>query len=285
MTRWLPIIGGILALGVVIVAFFGQRREAAEAERMTASLLEAAAGSPTELVDLDAVSALPTPVGRYLRHVLTDGQGRIRTARLEQEGTLRTDVESESWSPFTARHLAVPPARGFFWDARVDMPLGTHVRVLDGYHAGSGSGRVSVMSAFEVASEAGGPELNAGALHRYLAEAVWYPTALLPGSGLEWSPVDENTARATLTDGGTTVSLEFRFNDGGEVTGVYSEGRYRRDGDRYERIPWEGRFRDYQTRDGMRVPLHGEVGWYDEDGGLQVVWRGRITNFTYELSR
>ena len=80
-------------------------------------------------------------------------------------------------------------------------------------------GRVSLFSAFTLSSSANIPELNSGALHRYLAEAVWYPTALLPQAGVQWSPIDEHSALATLTDNGETVSLEFRFNDAGEVTG------------------------------------------------------------------
>lgn len=49
--------------------------------------------------------------------------------------------------------------------------------------------------------------LSRGALQRYLAEAVWFPTALLPREGLKWTAVDDSTALATLTDSGITVSL------------------------------------------------------------------------------
>jgi len=59
------------------------------------------------------------------------------------------------------------------------LPLATHVRVLDSYAAGVGSGQVSLLSAVAIASEAGIPVLSSGALHRFLAEEVWFPTALL----------------------------------------------------------------------------------------------------------
>src|SRR5688572_7450692 len=42
-----------------------------------------------------------------------------------------------------------------------------------------GSGHVGLLSAFAVSAAAATPEMNSGSLHRYLAEAVWYPTALL----------------------------------------------------------------------------------------------------------
>jgi hypothetical protein len=76
--------------------------------------------------------------------------------------------------------------------------------------------------------------------------------------------------------------LEFRFNEIGEVMGVYSPGRFADFGDGYKLLPWEGHFRDYRLWAGMRVPLHGEVGWYD-DGKLHLVWKGDVMEVQYEL--
>jgi hypothetical protein len=72
------------------------------------------------------------------------------------------------------------------------------------------------MSALTVSAAAGGIEMNSGSLHRYLAEAVWYPSALLPGPRQQWTPVDATRALATLTNDRTSVSLEFRFAESGD---------------------------------------------------------------------
>jgi hypothetical protein len=80
------------------------------------------------------------------------------------------------------------------WNARVVVARLLHVRVLDSLIEGRGAGHVSFLSAFIVSADAGTPEMNSGSLHRYLAEAVWYPSALLPSRKLRW------------TDGGVTVS-------------------------------------------------------------------------------
>jgi hypothetical protein len=117
--------------------------------------------------------------------------------------------------------------------------------------------------------------MNAGALHRFLAEAVWYPWALVPGDALRWAPLDERRAQATLTCGATTVTLEFRFAGSGEVTGIYSPGRWGRFGGHYEKVPWEGHFSDYIRCGGVLRPRQGEVGWY-RAGELQIVWRGTV---------
>lgn len=282
MGKWFLIAGGITVVSGAIAVLIGHVRETSRLRHSRATLLQKTSPFVEASVDFDLLGELPRPVERYFRYALTEGQTLVEKATIHQSGTLRTSSKTENWSLFTARHLAVPPAPGFVWDARVDMPLATHVRVLDSYSDGVGSGRVSLLSAIPVASEAGTPELNSSALHRYLAEAVWYPTALLPQAGVEWTPIDHDAALATLTDHDTTVSLEFRFNEVGEVAGIYSPGRFGRFDGEYTRAPWEGHFRDYEVREGMRIPLYGEVGWYD-DGTLQLVWKGNITNVQYEV--
>ena len=138
------------------------------------------------------------------------------------------------------------------------------------------------MGFIPLGADSGTAELNSGALHRFLAEAVWYPTALLPGPSLVWSPIDSTKSLATMTVSGTTVSLEFRFNPSDEVSGIYSPGRWGRFHGKYQQVPWEGHFQDYHRQDGMLVPSRGEVGWYS-GGSWQSVWKGRILESTFEF--
>jgi hypothetical protein len=275
MGKWFWFSSGAACAGALVAAWFGHSRESAKAANLAAALGQQASRSAAETVDFASLSALPAPVARYFRHVLKDGQKIIRRVEMRQTGVLRTSTTSKIWSPFKASQLVVPPARGFLWNARVHMPLATHVRVVDSYLDGAGAGRVSLLSAFALAAETAVPELNSGALHRYLAEAVWYPTALLPQSGVAWSAVDDRTALATLADKETKVSLEFRFNEALEVAGIFSPGRYSRWQGGYRQLPWEGHFADYHVSAGMLVPRRGEVGWY-QSGSLQLVWQGTL---------
>jgi hypothetical protein len=239
---------------------------------------------PTEGTSDIASTALPAPVDRYFRHVLAE-QGRpIHRVQMAQAGALRTDLRGERWLRFEAQQIVQPAQRSFCWDAVVCvMPL-LRLRVRDAYREGIGSGQVRLWSAITLASARDTPELNAAALHRYLAEAVWYPTALLPAAGVQWSSIDEHRALATLSDGGNTVSLEFRFNEANEVSAVYAPGRWRRVGGSYVQTPWQGHFRDYRLCQGVLVPGAGEVGWYT-DGKLQIVWKGQIGSLAFEFAR
>ena len=204
----------------------------------------------------------------------------VRSARFLQEGVLRASVRSERWLPFTARHTVQPLDVAFDWDARVRIAPLLHVRVQDSLAGGRGAGRVKLMSLVTLASAAGTPQMNSGSLHRFLGEAPWYPSALLPSESLRWRELDDGAAIATLTHSGSTVSLEFRFNAASEVAGIYTPARWGRFAGRYQQRAWEGHFMRYRRRAGMLVPDEGEVGWYDA-GSWQCVWRGRILEASY----
>jgi hypothetical protein len=75
--------------------------------------------------------------------------------------------------------------------------------------------RAALAGLVPVAGQQGTPEIAASALWRYLAEAVWLPTALLPSGRLTWTAVDDRTARATLRDRGATAVADFHFGPAG----------------------------------------------------------------------
>lgn len=285
MGKWLLIVSVIIVTVVIITVFIGQARESAKANKLVETLIQSASQPAINIVDFNSFSQLPPPVELYLRYVLTDGQAIVKTVKMQQAGVLRSSTNNNKWYRFTSSQVISQSTTGFVWNAKVDMPLSTHIRVHDSYCSGIGSGRVAFLSAFTVASDTNIPELNSSALHRYLAEGVWYPTALLPLSGVIWTAIDDNSALATLTDNNITVSLEFRFNNTGEVTSIFTPERfYRNSNGTYQAMPWEIHIGNYKVQDGMRVPFHAEVGWHI-DGALELVWIGDVIDARYQFTR
>jgi hypothetical protein len=119
---------------------------------------------------------------------------------------------------------------------------------------------------------------------RFLAEAAWYPTALLPSQGVRWDAMDDTSASASLVDAATTVSLEFRFDAEGLINTVHAAARARTVNGALVATPWQGRFWAHDVRDGMRVPMQGEVAWLLPEGPAPY-WRGRMTDIVYERAR
>ena len=234
-----------------------------------------AAFSPKELREL------PDPVARYFTFALTPGQPFFRRVQVGQAGRFRTGDRNAPWHPFTAvEHFTVVPP-GFVWDARIRMAPLLVVRVRDGYVAGSGAVLGKLAALVTVADQHGRPGLNAGALHRYLAEAVWFPTALLPRAGVVWDALDAHTARATMTDRATSVSLEFEFGTQGEILSAYTPSRYREMNGADVPTPWRCEYRRYAPVHGVMVPLEGEVAWEGPEGRLPY-WHGRVLDVAYD---
>jgi hypothetical protein len=268
---------GVSTTALVLALWMGVRHQRNERAALVRRLTGAPRSDQMTPIGSADLENLPAPVSRYLRRALGSIR-QLQLVRLKQLGTLRTDVRSERWMSFEADHVIAPRATGFVWNARVRVAPLLHVGVRDSLVEGRGSGQVSLLSAFTVSEAAGVPEMNAGSLHRYLAEAVWYPTALLPSAKLRWSAIDTRRALATLTDHGVSVSLEFRFSDTGEATGIYTPARWGSFEGGYKELPWEGHFGNYEEKMGLFVPTEGEVGWY-VDNKWQAVWKGRIIAF------
>ena len=98
---------------------------------------------------------------------------------------------------------------------------------------------------------------------------------------MRWQAVDDRSALATLSDGSLTLSLLFSFDEAGLMTGLRAEARGRGVGQAISMAPWEGRWSEHQRRDGMMVPLTGEVAWMLPEG-RKTYWRGSITALHYE---
>lgn len=288
MNKWLRTTGllGAAAVGGGLAFRAAARRWDAATEHLVDLVLRRA-GRPQGTAAFEALESLPAPVRRYFRMALRDGQPRVRTARVTQRGEFRSKESPDAeagWQPFTATQVFSADPPGFVWDARIRMGPLVSVWVRDGYVEGRASMLGALLGVAPVVDESDREELRAGALQRYLAESVWFPTALLPREALTWGAMDDTHARATLTDAGTSVSLDFEFGPGGEIVGAYAAGRLRSvpgDKGRYERLAWGGRYRAYEERDGMRVPTEAEVFWV-VDGMEQPYYRGRNLDVAFE---
>jgi hypothetical protein len=234
--------------------------------------------------DVAELEGLPAPVQRYFKAVLRNGQPIVALARFAHEGTFNMGARRPSWRPFTSTQLVITQRPGFDWEARIAMPAGLHARVHDAYVAGEGWLHAELQGVVTVADVRGTPAAASGELLRYLAEAMWYPTALLPSQGVRWTPIDDHAALATLVDGETSVALTFRFGIDGLIASMEAASRTRIVGRESRDLPWVGRAWNYQQRGGMRIPIEAEIAWQLPEGPYPY-WRGRIVTFTCEPAR
>jgi hypothetical protein len=221
----------------------------------------------------------PAPVARYFRRVLREGQPIVRSAIATQDAEF---FLNGAWHPLRATQEFVTSPPGFVWDARIEMAPLVSAYVRDSYVAGTATMTASAQGVYPIVHQTATPPLNAGALHRFLGEAIWIPTALLPSAAVTWTARDDRAATVTLRDADTAVSLLFEFDADGLVASISGE-RFKEDGGAYSLQPWAVHCAEYRERDGLLIPLHAEVAWITA-GKAEPYWRGRITSITYRYN-
>ena len=189
----------------------------------------------------------------------------------------------ERWLPFASTQRIVVRRPGFVWNARIRMAPGVSAHVYDAYVAGEGMLAAKLAGLITVMEQPQTPKLAQGELMRFLAEAAWYPSALLPSQGVVWEAMEGARASATLSDGTTSAVLVFEFDARGTIRSVHSDGRNRLVDGAQIATAWTGRFWNYERRSGMLIPLEGEVAWLLPDGP-QPYWRGRIQAIEYDYT-
>lgn len=234
--------------------------------------------------DSKEIDGLPAPVQSYFRAVLKDGQPMVATVSVEHTGTFNMSETSEQWKPFTSTQRVITHRPGFDWEARIQIAPGLAVKVHDAYIAGEGILHASLFGLVSLANMRGTPEAAQAELMRFFAETAWYPTKLLPSQGVRWESVDDNSAKATLKDGETKLTMLFRFDENSLIESVRAEARGRIVSGAVIPTPWEGRWSHYEFHDGMLIPLEGEVAWILPEGP-KPYWRGSITKLSYEFAQ
>lgn len=281
-TRPLILVGLVLVVIVAAVVLYGESHWQSGTkdllDRLEADKVPIAAVVFSER-ELDDV---PPPVARYFRAVLTDGQSLVAAVNLKHTGTFNMGETAERWRTFTSTQRVVIRRPGFVWDASIRMLPGLSVHVHDAYVAGEGILHAAVFGLASVVNLRGTRDMAEGELMRFLAEAAWYPTALLPGRGVQWEAMDDRSARATLQDGDVTVALTFHFGADDLIDAVRAVARGRTVDGVVVPTPWEGRFWNYAVRDGMRIPLDGEVAWVLPEG-TKPYWGGHIVESSHEF--
>jgi hypothetical protein len=108
-------------------------------------------------------------------------------------------------------------------------------------------------------ADGAGAETDQAALLRYLGEIVWFPSAAL-SDRITWEAIDERSARATMRDGGVTVSAVFTFDDRGRFTSLTAD-RYMGVGSKSTLERWFIPATAWRSVRGIEMPVRGDVVW------------------------
>jgi hypothetical protein len=266
----------VIALLLVSVLVYGhysfKKQVSAEVRTMFQELDDVHA----DVVSEEEVIQLPEPVERWIRYSGVVGKPKALAVRLKQEGKFR-QTPKQDWLPFEAEEYYTTHVPAFIWAA--DMQAGSLFRIAarDRLEGNRGNMLIKLLSLFTVA-DVYSDELDRGTMLRYLDEIIWFPSAAL-SEYILWEQVDENSAQATLTYGGISVSARFFFDKEGRVVNVVSE-RHRQVDGTFIVERWSTPLGEYGEFNGIKVPVKGKAVWNLESGDFEY-FDVRITDVEY----
>lgn len=203
------------------------------------------------------IADLPDPARRYFTYSITEGTPLLTVAEVAMHGQFSLGTrDAPNYMAMDAVQILAAP-HGFVWK----MSGGSGLMLMSGSDSGQWT-RFWLAGLVPVARFGGDPDHTRSAFGRYVAEAAfWTPAALLPGPDVSWEGVDEDTARYTMTRGGTAQSVDVTVDAQGRPIEVHfqrwsnanPEGIYRLQ-------PFGGTLSDFQEVQGFRVPMHVEAG-------------------------
>jgi hypothetical protein len=223
-----------------------------------------ASPSRVGVVTEEMLADLPEPIRRYLRYTGVVGRPFPGTVRLRQKGRMRL---GRRWVPLDAEeNYSVQPPR-FVWAGTVRVGRLPVARARDMYAGGEGRMLVKVASVWPVV-DASGEQMDQGELLRYLSEMIWFPAAFL-AANISFEPVDDSSARVTLTDHGRTVTATMFFDQQGRLTDFVAQ-RYRTPG-ASDPDTWSTPVTGYGEFEGLLLPAVGKAIYKLPGGDLEYI--------------
>lgn len=247
----------VIAFLAVAIIFIANSLFRQKVKREVKKLFNNYVENKKQIVRKADLEGLPLCVQKWLEYSQVVGKERIRTVRLKQIGAMRTK-DGQPWMPAEAEQYFTIDEPGFIWKAKIKVNSILHIAGRDKYQDGKGNMLIKFLSVINVAN-ARGMEMDQGALLRYLAETVWFPTAAL-SPYIKWEEIDSKSAKATISYKGVTASGVFLFNDQGEVVNFVTE-RYMEVKGRFVLETWSTPMKDYKEFSGIKIPAKGEVIW------------------------
>src|SRR6056297_1468774 len=202
------------------------------------------------------VADLPEPARRYFTYTIQPGIPLLPVAEIDMTGQFSLGSKDDPrYQPMAARQILATP-EGFVWAMRTrgGMPI-----------SGSDSARWTrfrIFGLIPVGRLGGNLDHTRSAFGRYAAEAViWAPAAVLPGSGVTWAALGEDSARVTIRHGDLEQAVDVTVDPDGRPVEVTFQRWSNANPEKVHRLqPFGATMSDFRDVDGYRLPFRVEAG-------------------------
>jgi len=212
------------------------------------------------------LQGLPEPVRKYLRYTGAVGKPKVTHFKVEFDGQIRKNEQSE-WMPFTSEqyNFMEPATRLFFMKATMK-----HLPVA-GFHSfknGDAFMDIRLFSLFKVQYQTG-KEMGIAETVTFFNDMCCMAPATLIDPRIQWLETVGNKVKASFTNHGITISAWLFFDDQGALVNFISEDRFAvSDDGGAKQIPWATPLKDYKLLNGQQVPGYAEAIYTYPEGTL-----------------
>lgn len=230
--------------------------------------LENEINQKTEVINESDLVGLPEPVKNWLQKSGVVGKKKITAVNIKQSGLMKLSPEQEKWYwPDAKQYIAVSEP-GYLWQVDLAVMPVINTKGRDLFYQGKASMIIKIASLLPVVDQEANDKINESALHRFLLEIPWYPTAAL-NDYLDWKEIDSRSARATINYQEVKASAVFNFDQEGKLISTEAM-RYKESDEDAERIRCTGELVGFKSVAGIKVPTEINVSWYLESG--KFIW-------------
>lgn len=248
---------GVIVIAVVVSALFSWRLLDHRADQTEMRRLRAFQPHNAPRFSKTMVRDLPEPARRFLTFAIAEGTPLYTVAEIEMQGQFSLgDKDAPNYMAMTAKQVLAAP-EGFVWK----MSARSGLMRLSGSDAGHWT-RFWLAGLVPIARLGGNPDHTRSAFGRYVAEAAfWTPAALLPGTGVIWESVDDDTARFTMAHNGMKQSVDVSVDRLGCPTQVVFQRWSNANSQGVHQLqPFGGVLSAFHEVQGFQVPTHIEAG-------------------------
>jgi hypothetical protein len=196
------------------------------------------------------VADLPEPARRYFNYTIQAGTLLSRVVEIEMTGELGLGTkDAPNYQPMRARQILSPP-HGFIWSLKSGAISGSEGALPEGSWT-----RFWLFKLIPVA-RVSGPDHQRSSFGRLVAESVfWAPASMLPGDGVSWEPLGENSARVTMRNGTLAQAIDVHVDDeGAPVRVVFQRWSDANPGRTHQFQPFGGDLSEFRDFQGYRLP-------------------------------
>ena len=212
---------------------------------------------PESLLTGEDIQALPEPVQSYIRLTGSIGKPKVQNFKVEFEGKIRKDEQSE-WMTFSCEqhNFMALPTRLFFMNARMKgLPVA-------GYHHfknGKAVMDIRLLSLINV-QYAEGMEMDISETVTFFNDMCFMAPATLIDKRIKWLESSANAVKCSFTNNGITIYATLIFNNNGELLNFISHDRYAYNHNaKMDRIPWQTPVKAYKSVNGYYLPSQAEM--------------------------